>query len=109
MVILVKPEHPEKALLPIEVTEYGISNEVKPVQLEKVPSPIEVTESGMVIAVKPRQPRKAYSPIDVTELGITVFLHPTIRVFVAVWMMQLLPLPSLYTLFPLPTTIEVKP
>ena len=48
--MLVKLEHPEKALSPIEVTLLGIS-----------------------ILVKEEQYLKAYSPIEVTELGITVF------------------------------------
>ena len=42
--------------------------EVKPVQPEKAAVPIVVTELGMVTEVRPVQPEKAQSPIDVTWL-----------------------------------------
>ena len=44
--------------------------EVKPVQPEKAELPILVTDSGIVILVKPVQPEKAELPISATELGI---------------------------------------
>ena len=56
--MVVRPEHPEKALLPIDVTELGIVNEVSPEQPWKAPSPIDVTELGMVKEVSPEQPSK---------------------------------------------------
>ena len=51
----VSPEQPEKANLPIEVTELGMVNEVSPEQPEKAYSPIEATELGMVSEVSPEQ------------------------------------------------------
>jgi len=48
-----------------------------------------VTELGISMLVRLEQPSKAYLPMLVTELGILVFLHPTIKVFVAVSMIAL--------------------
>jgi len=39
--------HPEKADLPIDVTELGIFTDVKLLQSEKADSPIDVTELGI--------------------------------------------------------------
>ena len=82
---------------------------VKPLQELNAQSPIEVTELGMVIDVKPLQPANAQLPIEVTELGITVFLHPDISVLVADSTIALQLFLESYTLFPLSTTMVVKP
>ena len=105
----VKPLQPEKAYKPIVVTELGMVTEVKPVQYPKALSPIDVTELPMVTEVKPEQPQKALSPIVVTEPGIMVFLQPLIKVLVAVSIIALQLLRESYFVFPLSTTIEVKP
>ena len=49
MVIEVKPEQPEKAELPIEVTELGMVTDVRPEQLEKAELPMLVTLLGISI------------------------------------------------------------
>ena len=49
-------EHPLKALLPIYVTDAGISIEVRQEQLLNALYPMEVTESGIVMAVNSEQP-----------------------------------------------------
>ena len=51
-----KPLQPEKAELPIEVTELGISTDVKLLQPEKAEPPIDLTEFGISTDVKPLQP-----------------------------------------------------
>ena len=86
MVTSVKPEQPEKALSPIDVTEFGMITEVKP----------------------PPQPQKAPGPIVVTELGIIVLWHPVIRVLLSVSIIALQLLRESYLGFPFSTTIEVK-
>ena len=63
----VRPVQPEKAVLPIEVTELGMVTEVRPVQFLKAEPPISVTELGMVTEVRPVQYEKALLPIEVTE------------------------------------------
>ena len=50
--------------------------EVRPEQPEKACVPMEVTELGMVTAVSPEQPSKAYSPMEVTELGMVTEVSP---------------------------------
>ena len=70
---------------------------------------IEVTELGIVIEVKLVQKAKAALPIEVTELGITVFIHPQTIAFVLVFIIALQLLRESYCVFPLSTTIEVKP
>ena len=92
-------EVPQKALVPIVVTElgmvievrfvqplnplryfteFGIFTEVRLVQFAKAPSLISVTEFGIVIEVR-ELPAKAPSPIVVTELGMVIevrFVQP---------------------------------
>jgi phosphatidylserine decarboxylase len=51
-VISVIFEAPLKALEPIDVTEFGMVNEVKLLQLLNDHRPIDVTELGMVTEVK---------------------------------------------------------
>ena len=51
---------------------------------------MDVTLFGIVKEVKPL-PQKEPAPIVVTLEGINVFLHPTIKVLVAVSMMALQP------------------
>ena len=46
---------------------------VRPEQPENAHSPIEVTEVGISMLVRPEQFLNADPPIEVTELGITVF------------------------------------
>lgn len=106
---MVRFGHESKARLPTLVTELGMVTEVNLVQPLKANLPILVTESGMSIEVKPVQLWKAYWQIHFTELGITVFWHPKKSAFVAVAMIQLLPLPSLNTILPLSTIIDVNP
>ena len=49
-----------------------------------------VTEFGMEMFAKPVHCANAYFPIAVTEVGITVFLQPSTKEFVFVWMIALL-------------------
>ena len=51
MVTEVRPEQPEKALPPIEMTLLGMVTVVRPVQPEKALPPIDVTPLGMVRSV----------------------------------------------------------
>ena len=53
-------------LVPILVTEFGITIEVKPLQLEKAIEPMLVTEFGISIEVKPLHPLNAEEPMLVT-------------------------------------------
>lgn len=53
--ISVRAEQPEKAPLPIEVTELGISTEVRAEQSSKATSPIEITELGILTEVSDEQ------------------------------------------------------
>ena len=71
------------------MTELGIVMLVKPEQPQKQLCPKLVTELGIVMLVNPEQPEKQPSPKLVTELGIVVFLQPLNIVFVAVSMMAL--------------------
>ena len=71
------------------MTELGIVMLVKPEQPEKQQTPKLVTELGIVMLVKPEQPEKQCPPKLVTELGIVVFLQALNIVFVAVSMMAL--------------------
>ena len=68
-----------------------------------------MTELPIVTDVKPLQPSNAESPIEVTELGIIVFLHPNISVLVADSTIALQLFLESYTVFPLSTTMVVKP
>jgi hypothetical protein len=68
---------PENALLPILVTEDGITIIVKLVQPSNALLLIVVTEDGITIDVRPAQPENALAPIIVTEAGIVyVPLNP---------------------------------
>ena len=59
----VKPRHPEKADLPISVTEFPIVNEpVKPLHPEKAYSPILVTLSKILMLSSLLHPEKAPAP-----------------------------------------------
>jgi len=51
--------HPEKAELPIEITEFGMNRPVNPVHAEKAEFPIVLTEFSKVMSVKPLQYLKA--------------------------------------------------
>jgi hypothetical protein len=64
--ISVKPMQPEKANIPIKVTEFPIVTEVKPRQTQKAHFPIVVTELGTVTEVNPMHSEKASFPIEVT-------------------------------------------
>ena len=48
--------HPEKALVPMDVTLLGMVTEVKPLQRAKVASPMDVTLLGIVMEVRLVQP-----------------------------------------------------
>lgn len=65
-VMLVRLEHPQKAL-----------------------APISDTDGGMETLVRPEQPEKAKFPIFVIDKGMMVFLHPRISVLLSVWIMAL--------------------
>ena len=65
----VRPEHLEKAQLPMLVTFSGIVMDVSPEQ-RKASTPMLVTLLGIVIDVRPEQSEKAEDPILVTLLGI---------------------------------------
>ncbi len=61
------------------MTELGIVKDVKPLQYPKAIISIEVTEFGMSMVVRLSQPQKALLPMVVMELGITIEeseLHP---------------------------------
>ncbi len=73
----------------MDVTLFPMVTEVKPEQPEKALLPMDVTLLGIVMEVKPEQAMKALSPMDVTLLGITVLEHPAINVFDAVSIMAL--------------------
>jgi len=84
---LVKPVHPSKAELPIEVTVLGIVTEVKPpaAKTRVVPSFVYTTLStalylllplSTVILVKPLQFSKAPSPIEVRLVGKFTLFKP---------------------------------
>ena len=64
-----RPEQPEKAELPMLVTEFGMVTFVKPEQPENAELPMPVTEFGMVTLVSPEQPENA-------QAGITCTLFP---------------------------------
>ena len=70
--MLVRPEQPEKAPLPILVTEFGMTMPVRPEQPEKACSPILVTEFGMTMLVRQEHPQKDPLSILVTEFGMTM-------------------------------------
>ena len=53
---VVNPLQPEKALLPIDVTELGMVRDVRPLQPQKAAVPMDVTELPMVSDVNPLQP-----------------------------------------------------
>ena len=108
-VMLSKPLQSPNTLMPISVTELGITNDVKPLQPQKAQVPIEVTELGISTDVKPLQPSKADLPIEVTELGMIVFLQPLSRVLVAVSIIALQTYLESYTVFPLSTVMLSKP
>ena len=105
----VSPEQPQKAALPMEVTELGMETKVRPVQSQKTQSPIEVTELGMVTEVSPEQRKKAYSLMAVTELGMIVLLQPTINLFVDVCIIALQLSRESYVPLFLSTVTEVSP
>ena len=64
---------PEKALLPIEVTELPISTEVRPMQPEKALLPNEVTELG--ISTDNNDLHSSNAPLGITDtvFGMTTF------------------------------------
>ena len=63
--------------------------EVKLEQYMNAILPTEVTEFGMVTEVNPSQNKNAPDLIAVTEFGMVVFLHPSIKAFDAVSIMAL--------------------
>jgi hypothetical protein len=67
-----------------------------------------VTLLGIVTDVRPVQPLKALLPIVVTLLGMDVFLHPRIRVFVAVSINALHPPLESKVLLPSATFILIR-
>ena len=68
-----------------------------------------VTLLGIDIEVRPEQPKKALFPILATLLGIIVFLHPAIKVFVAVSIIALQLSRESYIELLSSTIIEVRP
>ena len=86
MVMLVRPEHPEKALPSMLVTEFG-----------------------MIMLFRPVHPEKALPPMLVTEFGIIVFMHPTTTVFVFVYIIALQLSRESNIVFPDSTIIVVSP
>ena len=91
------------------VTLEGITTEVKPLQPLNADCPMLVTLEGISTDVKALQPENAYSPMLVTLEVILVFLHPAIKVFVAVSIIALQLFRESYLAFPGSTTMEVKP
>ena len=107
MVMLVREEQYSKVLFSMEVTELGMVTLDREEHPEKAAPPMEVTELGMVMLVKEEQFLKAAPPMEVTELGMTVFLHPAIKVLVAVLIKALQLFRLSNTGFPVETTMEV--
>jgi len=71
------PLHPQKASLPMEVTESGMVTEVNPLHPPKARSPMDVTESGMVTEVNALHRQKMeLNPIFSTESGIVTEVNP---------------------------------
>ena len=62
---------------------------VKPLQPLKTAYPMLVTLLGNVSSVKPLQPPKAEYPMLVMLFGMILFLHPAIKVLVAVSIIEL--------------------
>ena len=62
---------------------------VRQEQPEKAHLPISVTDGGMEMLVRLEQPEKAHAPISVTDGGMIVFTHPLMSVLVSVWIMAL--------------------
>ena len=108
-VMLSKPLQLLNTLMPILVTELGITTEVKPLQPEKAYPLIEETELGITTDVKPLHHWKALTPIEVTELGMIEFLQPLSKVLVAVSIKALQLSLESYTVFPLSTVMLSKP
>ncbi len=75
MTIEVKAVHPENALLPISVTESGITTDVKLEQSLKVPQNIFLIDEGISTEVKELHPEKAHSLIIFTESGMIAELN----------------------------------
>ena len=73
----------------MHATLSGNVSSVKPLQYAKAPSPMLFTLLGNVSSVKPLQPLKALYPMLVTLLGMMLFLHPAIKVLVAVSIIEL--------------------
>ena len=91
------------------VTPIGILTDFNCLQLAKALSPMEVTFSGIVMAVSVSHPSNALLPMAVTLSGIILFLHPHIKVFVAVSIIELQLLRESYTEFSLATEIAMIP
>ena len=72
MVTLDNAEQPLKAMLPISVTESGMSILVRDAQLRNVPAPIDAMDLPRVALVNDVQPENAPTPMLVTASGITM-------------------------------------
>jgi hypothetical protein len=68
--IVINPLQPSKAEGLMDVTEFGMDNEVNLLQPAKAKSPIVVILLGMAMEVRPLQPSKALPLIDVIPSGI---------------------------------------
>ena len=80
----------------------------KPVQFRNAKSSIVFTLDGMVMDVKHVRPENARVAILVTVEGMLVFLAPYRSLFDEASIIQFLPPPSLYTVFPDATLIFAK-
>lgn len=74
IVIEVRPEQPEKAELPMLVTELGIVIDVRPEQPLKAFSPMCFIDSGIVIEVRPEQPENAEPAIPLVPSFMLIFV-----------------------------------
>ena len=99
----------EKARSPMLSTLFPIVTDVRLLHLEKAASSMLVTLLGMVTDVRPLQSEKAPSPMLVTLSGIAVFLHPLIKVFVDISIIELQLSLESYLGLPYSTRIDIKP
>ena len=63
--------HPQKAVLPMLVTDDGIARLANELHLWKAPSPMLVTDDGIARRANERHPEKAKPPMLVTDDGIS--------------------------------------
>ena len=73
---LVSLSQPQKASLPMLVTELGMETEVSSKHCPKANSSMLTTKLGMVMEVSERQPENAACPMIPTDLGMVMEVRP---------------------------------